>query len=588
MAANDKDTIYIDVDDEITGIIDKVHGSDGKVVALVLPKRASVFQSIVNMKLLKRAADSSKKHLVLITSEAGLLPLAGVAGVHVAKTLTSKPEIPSGPGPLDDHEETVSEDEAELEPEITAETAGDEPIGKLAAGAGAGALAASAKDDMETLVLDDDDLPPESELPSPKNFDVPDKPKKGKNKGLKIPNFERFRLLLALGALLLIALIVGAVFAATALPKATITIDTNAVNVDSNLNLNLSTTAKTVNLEDNSLPAKFQQQQKTSTQTAVTTGQKNNGDKAVGKVKFINCSPGDSAVIPAGTGISTTAGQTYVTKEDASMPVGSNSCKDLPGATSTVVAAVAVSGGADYNLGSGTSLKVASSQSSAYSPSSIKASVGEAFTGGTDNIVHSVNQNDINSAKAKINVDDPSIKQDLQDQLKEAGYFSIVATYSAGTPAVTTSASVGQVADNVTVTEIVTYTMFGVRESDLTALIDNSVKTQIDPSKQTILSRGLDKAKFSVTNASTTGAQIAMSTVATAGPDLDKETIKKDAAGQHPGEIKDSLKNRPGVKNVSVKLSPFWVSTVPKKTDRIVITIAEPKATVNKSNAANP
>src|SRR5918911_5581071 len=103
------DTIYIDIDDEITGIIDKLKASKGKVVALVLPKRAAVFQSIVNMKLLKRAADSSKKHLVLITSEAGLLPLAGAAGVHVAKTLTSKPVIPLAPQAIDDGEETVEE-----------------------------------------------------------------------------------------------------------------------------------------------------------------------------------------------------------------------------------------------------------------------------------------------------------------------------------------------------------------------------------------------------------------------------------------------------------------------------------------------
>src|SRR4051812_13479154 len=115
MAANEKDTIYIDIDDEITGIIDKVKGSNGKITALVLPKRAAVFQSIVNMKLLKRAADESGKHLVLITTEAGLLPLAGAAGIHVAKSLTSKPEIPLGPDAEEDNEEAVDE---EAEPEV--------------------------------------------------------------------------------------------------------------------------------------------------------------------------------------------------------------------------------------------------------------------------------------------------------------------------------------------------------------------------------------------------------------------------------------------------------------------------------------
>ena len=57
-----KDVIYIDVDDEITSIISKLQESSGKIVALVLPKRAVVLQSIVNLKLLKHIADNNKKN----------------------------------------------------------------------------------------------------------------------------------------------------------------------------------------------------------------------------------------------------------------------------------------------------------------------------------------------------------------------------------------------------------------------------------------------------------------------------------------------------------------------------------------------
>src|SRR3954463_15431332 len=92
-----KEVLYVDVDDEITSIIDKLENSSHKVVALVLPKRAASLQSIVNMKLLARSADSAGKSPVLITSEAALLPLAGAAGLHVAKNLQSKPEIPDAP-----------------------------------------------------------------------------------------------------------------------------------------------------------------------------------------------------------------------------------------------------------------------------------------------------------------------------------------------------------------------------------------------------------------------------------------------------------------------------------------------------------
>jgi hypothetical protein len=142
-----KDTVYIDVDDEITGIIDKLRSSDGKIVALVLPKRASVFQSIVNMKLLKRAADEDKKHLVLITSEVGLLPLAGLAGVLVASSLTSKPTVPMAPMANDDQEETVDEATGETT-DFDSAAAGAVAVGELAG-------MSKPTDDVETIEMDD-------------------------------------------------------------------------------------------------------------------------------------------------------------------------------------------------------------------------------------------------------------------------------------------------------------------------------------------------------------------------------------------------------------------------------------------------
>lgn len=63
MTKDTKDTIYIDAEDEITAIVEKIKNSPKQIIALVLPKRASVFQSIVNMKLVKRIADNEKKML---------------------------------------------------------------------------------------------------------------------------------------------------------------------------------------------------------------------------------------------------------------------------------------------------------------------------------------------------------------------------------------------------------------------------------------------------------------------------------------------------------------------------------------------
>lgn len=550
MAATDKDTIYVDIDDEITGIIDKVRASDGKVVALVLPKRATVFQSIVNMKLLKRAADSSKKNLVLITSEAGLLPLAGAAGVHVAKTLNSKPEIPLAPDAAPE-EEAIAETGEVLDPDPT-KTVGE--------------LAGPPSDDVETVELDDDELPPEpaDTAKKPKTFEPPKNGKK--NKKLKVPNFERFRLLIILGVVLLILGIGGLIFAAVALPKAKINIKTTATAVEVGLDLNLSTTATTLKPSNGTIPAKVAQQQKTNTQQVPTTGQKNNGNKASGSVALVNCSETDDLTIPAGTGLSS-GGNTYISQQTVTVPASNfkkNVCQKDGVANVNIIAQ---NSGAAYN--GATSFSVAGFRD-------ISGSAASSISGGTDNIVQTVNQNDINNAKAKISsATADEVKAALKDQLKKEKYVAIEATFTAGTPATTTSANVGDVATSVSVTENTTYTMFGVKESDLKTLVEADIRQQIDE-QQNILNNGISKAVYNVDSITATSAKLAMSTRATAGPDLDVETIKQQAAGKKPSEIREELSNNPDVTDVTVDLSPFWVGSIPKKTERITVIIADP------------
>ncbi len=578
MTANDKDTIYVDIDDEITGIIDKLKTSNGKIVALVLPKRASVFQSIVNMKLLKRAADESKKHLVLITSEAGLLPLAGLAGVHTAKTLTSKPEIPAGPMLDNDAEETIQEESGELTDDELPEDAAAQPVGKLA---GIGAIAAAA-DEVETLTLDDDELPEDAAAAiSPKTFDPP---KAKKNSKLKVPNFEKFRMLLVLAVLAGILLIGGLIYAFVALPKATINIKTDASNVDANLNLNLSTAAKTLKPSNNTIPAKLATQQKSNTQQVTTTGQKNNGNKASGEIamstQVCGSIPVDSPpAVPAGTGVSSN-GLTYITQESTTFTASKVKGGCITYSADNPTTIIAQNGGSSYN--GANSFAVAGRKD-------VSASISSAVAGGTDNITQVVSATDISNVKAKLVAADANLKNTLKSELKQEGYMSIDSTYLAGTPAVTTSASPGDAASTVTATSTVTYTLFGVHESDLKSLVEDNIKKQIDTSKQSILDNGLSKAAFTVVSQSATDAQITMDATATAGPDLNIADIKSNAAGKKGADIRASLQNNPDVKSVDVKLSPFWVNSVPKKQERIFVNVAKPTSTKPSSkNVDNP
>ena len=561
MSEPQKDTIYVDIDDEITTIIDKVQASSNKVVALVLPKRATALQSIVNMKLLKRSSDQANKNVVLITTESGLMPLAGVVGMHVAKTPTSRPEIPPGPqsdAALTNDADTIDLQDDTLEEPIDVAT----PVGELA---GPARLPSPDKpvseNGVETLELDNTvDSAPAAMAKSAKVK----KPKKDKK--LKVPDFKKFRTLLILGVILLLLLIVGAIFAFKILPKAEINVTTNASNVNTDVDFALSTSAKTFSESGSTVPAKRVQTQKTATGTANATGQKNNGERARGKVNMTLCttSPNATGRIASGTGLSS-GGKTYITQENAEFQY-SGSCSGGFRFRASDVDITAQTGGASFNT---------SSADFSVSGRSDINSTGSA-SGGTDDIQTIVTQTDIDSAKSKIASEATGVQDDLQQQLEDDGLYPISATFNTGQPSTTASASVGAQATSVTVTQTTTYSLLGATLTNIKTLVDADIKSQIDASTQGILSQGITQAAFKVNETTSTGAAMTIQTEAVVGPSLDTGELASQAAGKKAGEIEAEVGSNTGVTGVEVKLSPFWVSKAPSNTSKIKVIIAKP------------
>ena len=572
-----KDVIYVDVDDEITTVIDKVNSSEGKVVALVLPKRAGVFQSVVNMKLLKRRAEAAHKHLVLITSEASLMPLAGVAGVHVAQTLQSKPEVPSAGGlaPRDDDD---LEETASLDGDFDSHGNGATPVGALAANSRSAAVPGfgGAGPEDDSIELDNTAGAQKNPLlgaARKKDKDGKTQPKAGqlsaaatadralngaRDSKPRIPNFKRFQTRILVGGVVLVLLIAGWIVANNVLPKAVVTVKTDSSDVDKKLDMTLDTAATSVNPETGDLPAQVKQEMKSSTQTVPASGQENKGEKAQGEVKFsaTMCAPNLDAPadLPAGTGI-TANGNTYLTQSAASFSLSGASGSCAKYSTDTV-SIVAIKGGQNYNVGGDTTFSAAGGITG-------KGQTG----GGTDSIVKVVQQADIDSAKQKLTAsqDQNSIKGQLQSRLEDDGVLPLPSTFFAGVPTVNVSSNVGDEAENITVTQATTYTMFGVKKADLGKLVTASLKDEYDSSKQSVLDDGVAAAKYAVV-APGPGPQLDMnvSLTATIGPKLDTAKLAESIVGMKSGEVKNTIKANPGVSDVTVKYSPFWVTKAPK------------------------
>ncbi len=539
-----KDTIYIDADDEITAIIEKVKSSSAKIVALVLPKRATTLQSIVNMKLLKRSAKDASKSLVLITSEAGLLPIAGSVGLHVAKTPQSKPYVPESPKTESiKHDKPVNAEDPPLDPNAS--------IGQLA-----GHVATE-----DTIDLDNDAKP--------------DKPKtqEGKkgSKKFKIPNFNRFRLLLFGGIGLLILLIVGGVFAFVILPKANITVKTDTTNVDTDLLLTAKTSATEVDKEALVVPATKKEIKKTDTEKAPATGQRDDGNKAKGTMTVYNCTDA-SVTIPAGTTF-TNSGLSFSADSAATIPpsdfFSNGTCKKNE---SKDVAVTATKAGGDSNLSAG--------RDYTSNFASTLTGKGSAMTGGTSKLVQVVSQADIDGAKDKaVDRITAAATQELKTQFSSESMVALADSLTASDPTVISTPNVNAEGGEVNVSVTITFSMLGVKEDDLEQIIKEDVNKSIDEEKQTIQDNGIDTASITVTDKkSADELSFNFKTIVVAGPELDEEGIKQEIAGKGKTEAEKLIKDRPGINDVTIDFSPFWVFSVPKNQSKITITFDQNNA----------
>jgi hypothetical protein len=552
-----KDVIYLDVDDEITSIIDKVEGAKQKIVALVLPKRAAMLQSVVNMRLLKRSAASAGKSVVLITSEHALMPLAGAAGIHVAKNLQSKPLIPTAPD---------AEDESTLNAEESADSDDldnlDDQPQKLAYNSSVGELAAS-NDEPEEIALDDEDdqEDPKKDAGAAAASTPHHKPK---NKGLKVPNFDRFRMLILLGGGALIALIIFLILAVTVLPKATVTIKTSSTPVSLDMDLTASGTAKELDETKKIIPSVLKTSDQTTNQQVTATGQQNNGEKAGGSASLKNC--GDTPVtLPAGTGVGAN-GVNFLIQKSITLNSGNfdshNACKSTGDHVGTV-AVIAQSPGTKYNV-SGLTFTASSGVTG-----SITA------TGGTDSNVTILTQQDVDGAKAKItSADSDKFSKDFQKQLTDQGLYVLSSTLKVNDPVVTSTPSVGAQASTAAVTVKITYSYVAVQKINLEKAVTDALNKQVDQKKEKLSDEDvLKNLTVTVQNQqpNTPTATLSLSKDTTAIPIIDENTVKEQIKGKKENQIKDYINSYPGVKNVEVKFSPFWVSSTPGKTSKIKI-----------------
>lgn len=548
-----KETIYLDNDDEIASIIDKIQSAKSPIVAMVLPKRCTVLQSLVNMKILQRAAKTADKKVVLITTEAALLPVAGVAGMYVAKSLQSKPVLPPSPKYEEDTVDTVNESDDDPELDTT------KTIGELA-GVAVVASAAASKVDNDDEAIELGDEPSEKDVKKDKKSKNKDK----KNKKLAVPNFDSFRVKLfaVIGGIILLAVLWFV--ANNVLPRAKVTIKTENKVIAVDLTATASQKAKSIDADTSTLPAETKTMDKTETKKFAATGDKNVGTKASGTMTIYNCTD-NTATVPAGSAFSS-SGFTFVTTEAVTVSgsnfTSSGKCKE--DGFEKNIAVVATAAGDQYNLSAGRTFS-----------SNISGgitSVGSAMAGGTTKNVKVISQSDCDSAKNDLlNTKTDDYKAQLATQLQTAGLVPIKDTFTVTQGTAVCTPAVDQEAAEGTASVTIKMSMVGVNTAGLNQLIENDVKKQIEGS-QTLFDTGIKNVNVSVKERKANGdIVIKAQTDAQTGIKQDADAIAKSIAGKKRGDSLALIRSQPGVAEVEIKYTPFWVSKTPKNVKHVTV-----------------
>ena len=529
-----KAVIYIDVEDEITDVVNKIKEAQEKIIALVPPKGIGILRSAVNLRILERTSKKAGKQIVLISGNSALVSMAGAASIPVAKTLQSKPEIPEIDALEIDGEDIIDGEKL--------------PVAEFAK---------KAEDDeaemLSNLDIDDNKTFSNKEPVAAKNA------KNKAAKGFKIPDFNAFRkkifLFGGLGAVLLIFLVWAIFFA----PAAKVVISAKTSNLNLSETVKLVANNASVDAEKGILPVLTQTLDKNSELSFDTTGTKEEGEAASGTLTLSQSSEGDPMAIKSGTAFS--AGDcNFVTTQTATIPGAKVSGGAIrPGTTTVEIRATQI--GEQCNL---------AAQTYVSSVSGVSARGGQT-SGGTKTVKKIVSQADANSAQEKLSTaqDLEAIRTELTGKFNN-DYYVLKDSFKSEpsdvkfSPAVNAEAPDGKAKASATVK----YSLVAIKKTDLKNYLEAVAKEKLNKNdSQKVYNSGFDSVKMSNYG----GESVKITTTAKVGPKIDEKALKEKIHGKRYSEVQSIAKETDGVSDVDVQFSYFWVSTVPANNDKIDI-----------------
>lgn len=558
-----KDVIYIEPEDDITDIITKIEKSKEKIVALVPPKKAGVFRSVVNIKLITKAGTTANKKVVLVTADPSIVKLAAATRLPVTKNLQSAPSVPE----VGDIVETESEEEV-IE---TTDKNGEKEV---------------VVEEVETAEGDEgsEDVGAEEENVEEEDAKSGKKGKKklGKAEKEKKPKklsdnkviawCQKHKKLVIGGGIGLVVLILLLIWAFVIAPAATVTI--NIRTTTSNFSENVSFT-ETLS-EENADEGKFYLEQKKletkQEKRFVATGSKNVGEKASGSVVVYEYFEAERYVSISAGEIFSLSGLNYTANEAATIgwngklpcniqkdPIDNeNKCY-----SEARISVTAVNPGANYNIAPANTGWTASVRG-------VRIKTDSAMEGGTDKMITVVQQSDIDEAVQGIKAENEKDGKDALFETIDDGAFIVEASFKQEVGDVVSTPAVGEEVkegEQATLSVTTTNSVYVIDKTKVEEFITEKAKLAENYKIYSMNDPFVEN--FMKTDGVYVGK---LKTSYVSGPKITENDVVETVRGKGLGSAYHDLKDAfTGISTITIDPSFPWVNTVPNDPNRITV-----------------
>lgn len=531
--------IYLEPDEEITSVIDKIKNAKSGKLGLVVPREAALLQSVVNLRLLSREAVALGKEIAIVTADKIGRNLAAQVGLEVYNSIEEQKPIYQPPPPVPAVDEVIEIDMAPQEPQEPIE---DESVPGVKVQHYQDKPIDWKSGNRPILKSKPPEVIPQNPVAQPSVKQLLNKKDRGIRNLHKIiwPIVGIFIILIAIGVYLL-------------LPKATITVFVPSEDLKKTVQLSVSDKVTQPNLEQSVLPGKLVEVTAEKEDKFTTTGKKNIGEKASGTITIYNNLDSNSHKFEAGTKLSSSS-KTFITKSEVTVSGATvQNLKIVPGTVSVDIEAE--NPGEEYNVKAGrfSIFEIPSAEQEA-----IYGQSNKDLAGGMSREVQVMSTDDYNKAKDGILKElQVTVKNDLDKKIGDS--VLLEKALVTPEPEIITSAKVDQEAKDFQMKVILKEQALVYENKSLTEMLTTLLQKQVESNKMVKIatpgdiSLNVDKIAYDKGQMDLTAGVLAKVSAKIEAGDIKSAIVSKKVS-----VAQEYILSQDGVKSVQIDFKPSW------------------------------